>query len=50
MGHTGTSAVNGVDALERFAENYFDMVITDINICRMDVTELIKTIKADIPA
>lgn len=47
MGHTSTTAVDGVDAIERLAENHFDMVITDINMPRMDGTELIKRIKAD---
>ena len=47
MGHTSTTAVDGMDALERLAVNHLDMVITDMNMPLMDGTELIQKIKAD---
>ena len=47
MGHASTTAVDGVDALEKLANHHFDIVVTDLNMPHMDGTELIKRIKAD---
>lgn len=40
-----TNAIDGVDALEKFNNDNFDLIITDINMPRMDGCELIKNIK-----
>jgi len=47
LGHNSMTAVDGIDALEKLADNHFDIVITDLNMPRMDGTELIKTIKTE---
>lgn len=47
LGHQSFTAVDGVDALDKIVDNYFDIVITDINMPRMDGFELMKRIKAD---
>ncbi|MGB7032642.1 MAG: response regulator, partial [Syntrophobacteria bacterium] len=47
LGHSIITAVDGIDALEKLAADHFDIVITDINMPRMDGIELIKRIKTD---
>jgi diguanylate cyclase (GGDEF)-like protein len=47
LGHSTITAVDGIDALEKLADGHFDIVITDINMPRMDGIELIKRIKTD---
>jgi diguanylate cyclase (GGDEF)-like protein len=47
LGHSTITAVDGIDALEKLADDNFDIVITDINMPRMDGIELIKRIKTD---
>ncbi|MGB6376145.1 MAG: response regulator, partial [Syntrophobacteria bacterium] len=47
LGHRMITAVDGIDALEKLAADHFDIVITDINMPRMDGIELIKRIKTD---
>jgi len=42
-----TEAENGFDALEKLAANAIDMVLTDLNMPRMDGIELIKSMKED---
>jgi two-component system cell cycle response regulator len=44
MGHTSVTAADGVEALDQLSENTFDIVITDINMPRMDGLELISRI------
>ena len=40
-------AENGLDALEKLARNDVDMVMTDMNMPKMDGIELIKSMKED---
>jgi two-component system cell cycle response regulator len=47
LGHRMIAAVDGIDALEKLADDHFDIVITDISMPRMDGIELIKRIKTD---
>ena len=47
LGHSTITAVDGIDALGKLADGHFDIVITDINMPRMDGLELIKRIKTD---
>jgi two-component system cell cycle response regulator len=47
LGHNSKTAVDGIGALEKLADDHFDIVITDINMPRMDGIELIKRIKTD---
>lgn len=47
MGHISVTAVDGVDALEKMVEKQFDIVITDINMPRMNGVGLIKRIASD---
>ena len=47
LGHSIITAVDGIDALEKLAADHFDIVITDINMPRMDGIELIKRIKTE---
>ncbi len=47
LGHTSVTAVDGIDAMEKLQENQFDIIITDINMPRMDGIELTKQVKAD---
>ena len=42
---TLTQAEDGIDALEKIKENSFDLIITDINMPRMDGIELCKRLK-----
>ena len=47
-----TTAVDGVDGLEEYESDSFDIIVTDISMPRMDGIELIKKIRAkdkDIP-
>jgi diguanylate cyclase (GGDEF)-like protein len=48
LGHTSVTAPDGMDALEKLREDHFDIVITDINMPRMDGIELTKRVKADL--
>ena len=45
MGHTVTLASSGAEALEQFAHQKFDMVITDYKMPRMDGLELIAELR-----
>ena len=47
MGHSSVTAADGVDALEKMKEKQFDIVITDINMPRLDGVGLIKRIASD---
>ena len=47
MGHASVTAADGVDALEKMEENQFDIVITDINMPRLNGVGLIKRIASD---
>jgi diguanylate cyclase (GGDEF)-like protein len=47
MGYISVTAVDGVDALEKMEENQFDIVITDINMPRMNGIGLIKRIASE---
>ena len=47
LGHSTITAVDGIDAMEKLADDHFDIVITDINMPRMDGIELIKRIKTE---
>ncbi|GLI33812.1 GGDEF domain-containing response regulator [Desulforhabdus amnigena] len=47
MGHQVVTAGDGREALEKIAQNAFDIVITDINMPRMDGIELIKRLAGD---
>lgn len=47
LGHNSKTAVDGIGALEKLADDHFDIVITDINMPRMDGIELIKRIKTE---
>ena len=47
MGHASVTATDGVDALEKMEEKQFDIVITDINMPRLNGVGLIKRITAD---
>ncbi len=40
-------AVDGVDALEKLAQNDIDLIIADLNMPRMNGLELIRTIRQD---
>ncbi|UCE81989.1 MAG: diguanylate cyclase [Deltaproteobacteria bacterium] len=48
LGHTSVTAPDGMDALEKLREDHFDIIITDINMPRMDGIELTKRVKADL--
>jgi len=48
-GYDSKTAVDGIGALEKLAENHFDIVITDIHMPRMDGLELIRHISSDFP-
>ena len=41
------NASNGIEALEKFAQTKIDLLITDLNMPKMDGLELIRSIKAD---
>ncbi len=43
-----TMAENGKDAIEKFSENKFDLIVTDFNMPEMDGQELIEYIRNDI--
>lgn len=47
MGHDSVTAADGVDALEKMEEKHFDIVITDINMPRLNGVGLIKRIASD---
>lgn len=47
FGHTGITATDGLDALEKLTENHFDIIITDLKMPHIDGLELIKRIKAE---
>ena len=47
MGHASVTAADGVDALEKMEEEQFDIVITDINMPRLNGVGLIKRIASD---
>ena len=47
MGHVSVTATDGVDALEKMEEKQFDIVITDINMPRLNGVGLIKRIASD---
>ena len=47
MGHASVTAADGVEALEKMEEEQFDIVITDINMPRLNGVGLIKPIATD---
>ncbi|MBI5893172.1 MAG: response regulator [Deltaproteobacteria bacterium] len=46
-GYNPIPASNGIDALEKLAQNEIILVITDLNMPQMDGLELVKTIRGD---
>ena len=50
LGHRITTASSGAEALERFTESKFDLVITDYKMPRMDGLELISRLRKQTPA
>lgn len=48
-GHNPVNAINGMDALEKLAQNEISLVVTDLNMPHMDGFELVKNMK-DNPA
>lgn len=46
LGHRSSTALDGLDALEKMEEKQFDIVITDLKMPRLDGLELIKRIKS----
>ena len=44
-GYDSKTAVDGIGALEKLAEDHFDIVITDIHMPRMDGQELVEHIR-----
>ncbi|MGA3203715.1 MAG: response regulator [Bryobacteraceae bacterium] len=49
LGHRISTAANGVDALELFANFKFDLVVTDYKMPRMDGLELIRALRKTSP-
>ncbi len=47
MGYKTVGAVNGLDALEKLAQNDIALVLTDLNMPQMDGLELAKSIRGD---
>lgn len=47
MGHRVTTAEDGLDAIEKIQNGSFDIIITDLDMPRMDGLELIKAVHAD---
>ena len=47
MGHASVTAADGIDALEKMEEKQFDIVITDINMPRLNGVGLIKRLTSD---
>ncbi|MEJ2429446.1 MAG: response regulator, partial [Deltaproteobacteria bacterium] len=47
MGLISATAVDGMDALEKMKEDQFDIVITDINMPRLNGIGLIKRVAAE---
>lgn len=46
-GYKVVTAVDGMDALEKFHQEKFDMIITDLNMPNIDGYKLIETIRAN---
>lgn len=46
-GHQPVTAINGRHALERLAEQPFDLVITDLNMPELNGSELVEQMRAD---
>ncbi len=46
LGHEVTTAAGGEEALQRFSETRFDLVVTDQRMPKMNGTELIRAIRA----
>jgi CheY-like chemotaxis protein len=49
LGHRISTASSGADALEQFASNKFDLVVTDYKMPRMDGMELISRLRKQAP-
>jgi len=49
LGHVVLTATSGVDALEQFAAEPFDLVVTDYKMPRMDGLELISRLRGQVP-
>jgi len=50
LGHVVLTATSGVDALDHFAAEPFDLVVTDYKMPRMDGLELIGRLRGQAPA
>src|ERR1700749_3634879 len=50
LGHRIATAASGADALEQFARQKFDLVVTDYKMPRMDGLELIARLRKQAPA
>ena len=46
-GHNPIPASNGIDALEKLAQNEIHLVLTDLNMPQMDGLELVKAMRSD---
>ncbi|MBF0452562.1 MAG: response regulator [Candidatus Magnetomorum sp.] len=46
-GYTVTTAVNGVDGLNKLKSGHFDLIITDIDMPRMNGIEMIRQVRTD---
>ena len=44
-GYQVVQAVDGADAMEKLGQRQFDMVVTDLNMPRMDGVELIRSVR-----
>ncbi len=48
-GHEVTSANNGAEALDLLRESHFDVMVTDLNMPKMDGRELCQSFRAEMP-
>ncbi len=44
-GHSPVGAINGLDALEKLAQNEISLVVTDLNMPQMDGFELVESMR-----
>jgi two-component system sensor histidine kinase and response regulator WspE len=46
-GYSITTAVNGIDGLNKLKSGHFDLIITDIDMPRMNGIDMIRQVRAD---